>query len=167
MRIKLLGLTITSNPGKWVRRQALGGKPVTAGSVLDRALEVLGYASTGELVLALVMRNVTVSDIEDKLAGELRDVVLSELLNALGDLQISIRALAGAPTDPPDERGPASDTVKRSAVLAYVDSATTALPDLFKSADAAARGNYEQFYARSFQLVEECLAKTRTAIERL
>lgn len=95
MGISIFGWKIRSNPGKWIRRQALGGEPITAGNLLDKALEILDYDSTGALLLDLFSGTITADEIKRKLTSDLRDRVMLEIQQATVKLRDVMEALSG------------------------------------------------------------------------
>jgi len=77
------------NPAKWLRRQVLDGKPITAGNVLDLTAELSGYRGIRELALALIAQEIT-----PKMALKgMEDGTRRALLKALQDEAVRVQGL--------------------------------------------------------------------------
>lgn len=73
--------------GKWFKRQILGNKPITLGSLLDLAISKAGYDDPGDLILGLALGLITVKDLEGKFTASIRSDLRYEIAHAADQLK--------------------------------------------------------------------------------
>lgn len=79
-RIKIGSWVISCHPYEFVRRQLLGGQPVTAGNLLGFLAETTGYPSTAAFIDAVMVGRVTVDTIKTAVTGAAQAAAVAEFL---------------------------------------------------------------------------------------
>jgi len=79
-RFKIGSWVISCHPYEFVRRQLLGGKPVTSGNLLGFLADTTGYPSTAAFVDAVIAGYVTTDTIKAAVTGAAQAAALEAFI---------------------------------------------------------------------------------------
>ena len=79
-RIKIGSWVISCHPFEFVRRQLLGGQPVTAGNLLGFLADATRYPSTAAFIDAVMAGKVTTDTIKAAVTGAAQAAAVAEFL---------------------------------------------------------------------------------------